>query len=61
MSGGSWDDDETWRRLTGTLDNGGVINNDFKIGGSVASIVLVPEPMSISLLGLGGLMLRKRK
>ncbi len=58
--GGSWLD-EGWRRLTGTLASGGTIDNDFAIGHD-ASIVLIPEPATLLLLGLGGLaLLRNRR
>lgn len=46
--------------LTGTLASGEAINNDFYIYDD-ASIVLVPEPATVLLLALGGLMLRKRR
>ncbi|MFH1614525.1 MAG: PEP-CTERM sorting domain-containing protein [Planctomycetota bacterium] len=47
------------RRLTGTLENGQSIDNDFYIGFS-AKIVLVPEPATLLLLGLGAVILRKK-
>ena len=46
--------------LTGTLVNGDPINNDFSIVGN-SQLVLIPEPTTLLLFGLGGLMLRKRK
>jgi len=47
--------------LTGTLANGDPLNNGFYIYGD-SSIVLVPEPATIGLLGLGSLvLLRKRR
>lgn len=60
LLGGLWDN-EPVRRLTGMLDNGGAIDNDFYIGGSFAKIVLIPEPCTLLLLGLGGMMLRNKK
>jgi hypothetical protein len=41
------------------LTNGDPINNDFYIATN-ASIVLVPEPATLLLLGLGAVMLRKK-
>jgi len=53
--------DEPYRQLTGTLLSGDPINNQFRIG-NVAKIVLVPEPATILLLGLGGaIFLRKSR
>ena len=46
--------------LTGTLFNGGTLNNDFYINDN-ASIVLTPEPATLLLLGFGALIIRKRK
>ena len=46
--------------LTGTLLNGDPINIGFRIYDN-ASIVLIPEPASLLLMGLGGLLIRKRK
>jgi len=49
--------------LTGTLDSGDLLDNDFYIHNN-ASIVLVPEPATVALLGLGTLFLiriRKRR
>ncbi len=46
--------------LTGTLMNGDAINARFYIYND-SSIMLVPEPATLLLLGLGGLLLRKRK
>ena len=53
-------DDEPYRRLTGTLLNGDPLDNDFRIGNS-AKIILVPEPATLLLLGLGGLILRRKR
>jgi len=57
---GGYCGDEPWRRLTGTLASGEPINNDFRIG-HYGSIVLIPEPATIVLLGLGALALSKRR
>jgi hypothetical protein len=51
---------EPYRRLTGTLLSGELLDNDFRIGGS-AKIVLVPEPTTPLLLGLGGFALMRRR
>ena len=51
---------EPYRRLTGTVANGDIINNQFRIGND-ASIVLVPEPATLLLLTLGVLTLRKKR
>ncbi len=48
--------------ISGTLANGGVLNNQFYIAEYDADIVCIPEPCTLSLLGLGGLgLLRKRR
>ena len=52
-------ENEPYRRLTGTLANGDIINNRFQIGNN-AKIVLIPEPATIALLFLGGLVFRKK-
>jgi len=46
--------------LTGMLANGDPINNRFYVHDN-ASIILVPEPSTLLLLGLGAVMLRKRR
>lgn len=58
LMGNPWD--EPYRRLTGTLANGELIDNDFQVGHN-AKIVLIPEPCSILLLGLGTLTLRRKR
>ena len=50
---------EPYRRITGTLSNGDVLNTQFQIGRN-ASITLVPEPCTLLLLGLGAVMLRRK-
>lgn len=50
---------EPLRHLTGTLNNGDSINNDFLIGND-AKIILIPEPCTFLLLGIGGMLIRKR-
>jgi hypothetical protein len=52
--------DEPSRRLTGTLANGDIINSQFQIGNS-ASIVLVPEPATLLLLGLGAVIMKRKR
>jgi hypothetical protein len=51
---------EPFRTLTGTLANGDILNNQFQIGDN-ASITLVPEPTTILLLGLGAVVLRRKR
>jgi hypothetical protein len=51
---------EPSRRLTGTLASGDLIDNVFYIGGE-SSIVLAPEPAALLLLGLGAVMLRRKR
>ena len=55
-------EDETARRLTGTLASGDPIDTDFYIG-DTAKIVLVPEPATMGLLVMGGMavLLRRKK
>jgi hypothetical protein len=50
---------EPLRRLTGTLLSGEFINNDFQIGFN-GRIILIPEPATLLLLGLGAVMLRRK-
>jgi len=57
LGGGYYD--EPIRHLTGTLESGDFLDNDFRIGYD-ASIVLVPEPATLLLLGLGAVMLRRK-
>lgn len=53
--------DEPYRRITGILANGDVLNTQFLIG-SYGSITLIPEPATLSLLALGAFLAgRKRK
>jgi hypothetical protein len=52
-------DDYSSGRLTGLLTSNDLLNNDFTILDS-ASIVLVPEPTTLLLLALGGLLLRTK-
>jgi hypothetical protein len=49
---------EPYRRITGILANGDLLNTQFKISNDTASIVLVPEPATLSLLAIGGMVLR---
>jgi len=46
--------------ITGILQNGDTLSNNFNITYD-ASIILIPEPTTLALLGLGGLALTKRK
>ena len=53
--------------LTGGEDQSDVINQDWWIGGAIATwdgevtTIVIPEPMTLSLLGIGGLFLRRRR
>ncbi len=63
----SVDEAERWRgSLSGILDDGSDINIDFYISHTrgtdeTANITLVPEPISLCLLGLGGLITIKKR
>lgn len=57
--GGDWEN-EPYRHLTGVLASGELIDNDFLIGNS-AKIILVPEPATLLLLGLGVVLLHKKR
>ena len=49
-------------RLTGFLQDGSTIDNDYKIyGASQIELVEIPEPTTLLLLGMGGLMISKRQ
>jgi len=52
--------DATFGTLQGTLANGDTINADFYRYASTAEIILTPEPATFLLLGLGGLLLRRK-
>jgi hypothetical protein len=53
-------ENEPIRHLTGTLLSGELIDTNFRIGYD-ARIVLIPEPATIALFGLGVFFLRKRQ
>jgi hypothetical protein len=57
---GGWYDEEPYRNLTGILASGDLLANDFRIGQN-ARIVLVPEPATFLLLGLGAVLLRRKR
>ncbi len=57
---GGWPSDEPLRHLTGTLLSGELFDNDFRIGYD-AKIVLIPEPASAVILGLGSLFFALRR
>jgi hypothetical protein len=57
ISGGYYTD-EPLRTLTGTLANGDIIDHQFQIGND-AKIVIVPEPATLLLLGLGAVVARR--
>jgi len=46
--------------LTGTLANGDLLDNGFSIFDN-SKLILIPEPATLLLLGLGGLVLRKKR
>ncbi len=53
--------DFTSGRLAGTLLNSDTLNSDIYIAENASIILTVPEPATVLLFGLGGLMLRKRQ
>jgi hypothetical protein len=57
---GGWYYNEPYRHLTGILASGDLLDNDFYIGHD-ARIVLVPEPASAVILGLGSLFFSLRR
>lgn len=46
-------------RLTGTLDDGSIINNDIHLYHQNTKIVLIPEPATVALLLLGAALINK--
>lgn len=59
LIGGNWFN-EPKRHLAGILASGDLLDNDFYIGGR-GKIVLVPEPATLLLLGLGAVLLRRKR
>lgn len=60
--GGAYNN-EPYRQITGTLANGDILNNRFKVG-ETATIHLVPEPSTMVLLvgaAVAGLLARRKK
>jgi hypothetical protein len=53
------DDDWVFGNLTGTLADGHSLNETFYIYGN-STLVLIPEPATLLLLGLGAVMLRRK-
>lgn len=51
---------EPIRHLTGTLATGDSFDNPFQLG-QTSKIMLVPEPTTLLMLGLGGLVLKRRR
>lgn len=47
--------------LTGTLADGGPISTNFRRMSDKANIILIPEPATLFLLGLGAVMLRRKR
>ena len=52
--------------ITGTLSDGSDLNSTFYIHNlenlaGTGDIIIIPEPITLTLLGLGGLLIRKRR
>lgn len=51
--------------ITGILSDGSVLDNDFEILGKnyhpSTDIIIIPEPATLALFGLGGMLLRRRR